>query len=281
MTNPWIVLLLLITLVVIVIGSYLAWPSRCPTELHTYPDGQVLLKPTGKSFENLDTFQQWWDKSEFKKVCKLPVATGKGGRKVEKTEIPPEKEKTYATTPINKVDDYEFSRIFGREEDGKMVVDKDEYNTILFDRTHDWVNKPYSSEERKQIAGRLPTIETFTGDTMQQVKEIVLKAYSSEPDYEPVLTQVGVNNWEVNELKPKRTSESDREVDTIQSTPDIDAHASFQYRTHHDIQSAIDPYFSNVSLPEGRYGPTNDPFGGPVPGMERMFGPTFDTTKWV
>ena len=248
-------------------------PPTCPTELHTYPDGRIVLKSTGKTFEDMNAFQEWWNTSEFKNNCPLPVLSGKGGRNTDTHDIPPENEKTYATTPINKVDDYEFTRIFGNE-------NKDDYNTILFDRTQDWVNKPYSSEERQQIAGRVPSIETFTGDASPQVMDIVLKAYSSEPDYEPVVTQVGVNQWEVNELKPKR-SESDY-VDTsipIMDTPhkqnnsnNSNIDVSFKSLT---ADADIDPYFSGLS------GSATDPFYGSVPGMERMFGPTFDTTNWA
>jgi hypothetical protein len=280
MTSPWVILLILIALVIVVIVSYIVWPSKCPTEIHTNPDGSIILKPTGKAFENMKAFQQWWLKSEFNGNCPVPVSIGKGGRNVvDKHELPPEKEKTYATTPINKVDDYEFSRIFGREEHGRMINDKEDYNIILFDRTQDWVNKPYSSEERKQIAGRISTTEAFSGnmDTKQKmVQDIVLKAYSSETDYEPVITQVGENNWEVNELKPKRTSEPTIEMDS--RNMDIDAHTSFKYRDSHDVSSAIDPYFASLSSPSGLYGPTPNEI---IPGMERMFGPTFDTTKWV
>ena len=272
MTNPWVILLILVVFGISVIVSYVVYPSKCPTEIHTKPDGQILLMPTGKSFENIDEFQRWWEKSEFKKSCPLPTITGKGGRNVDTQILPPEKEKEtmYATTPINKVDDYEFSRIFGTEENGRMVLNKEDYNTILFDRTQDWVNKPYSSEERQQIAGRLPTTEPFTGEIPKNVMDMVLKEYSSETEYEPVVTQMGENRWEVSELKPKRSSDSSSST-TVEKVVgmDIDAHSSFAARSTQDVSSAIDPYFSGLSS-----GPSG-------PRMERMFGPTFDTTNWA
>jgi hypothetical protein len=220
---------------------------------------------------------------------------------------------TYAKTPINKVDDY---------------------NRILFDRSQDWVNKPYSSDERKQIAARISTVEGFDG-VPKQVVDSVLQAYGTDTEYEPVITQTGENHWEVTELKPKRSSGktpvhtdqmgssnafqyrtkedvpssvdpyvSKLSSDSYQYGPDpvstqtwevterkpkrssgsvhmdpTDAHISFQYRTKEDIQNALDPYFSQLSSDSYRYGP--DPFVGPVPGMERVFGPTLHTTKWV
>lgn len=267
MTNPWIVVLILVAFGISVIISYVMYPSTCPTEIHTKPDGQILLMPTGKSFENIDEFQRWWKKSEFKKSCPLPTKTGKGGRNVDTSVLPPEKEKetTYATTPINKVDDYEFTRIFGTEENGRMVLGKEDYNRILFDRTQDWVNKPYSSEERQQIAARLPTTEGFTGEVPKNVMDMVLKEYSSETEYEPVVTQIGENWWEVSELKP--TSKTQTQTQTQrQPTMDIDAHSSFALRSSQDVSSAVDPYFSGLSS---------------EPGMERMFGPTFDTKNWA
>jgi hypothetical protein len=260
MSNPWIVFGVLLAFAVVVVSIYIMWPQECPAELHVLPDGTIRIVSTGKSFASMHAFQQWWTSSEFKDRCPIPLQSGKGGRIVETHEIPPEKEQTFTTMPIMKVDDY------------------DDYNRVLFDRTHDWVNKPYSSEERKQIAARISTVEGFDG-VPKQVMDSVLRAYGPDTEYEPVITQTGENHWEVHELTPKRSSgaapmqENDVHTDQIGVT---DAHVSFQYRTKEDVQSALDPYFGSDS---GRYGP--DPFAGPVPGMERMFGPTFDTTRWV
>jgi len=317
MTNPWIVFGVLLAFAAIVIGIYIMWPQECPAEIQVLPDGTIHIVSTGKSFESMHAFQQWWSSSEFKDRCPIPLQTGKGGRIVETHEIPPENEQTYAKTPINKVDDY---------------------NRILFDRSQDWVNKPYSSDERKQIAAQISTVEGFDG-VPKQVVDSVLQAYGTDTEYEPVITQTGENHWEVTELKPKRSSGktpvhtdqmgssnafqyrtkedvqssvdpyvSKLSSDSYQYGPDpvstqtrenhwevterkpkrssgsvlmepMDAHISFQYRTKEDIQNALDPYFSQLSSDSYRYGP--DPFVGPVPGMERMFGPTLHTTKWV
>jgi hypothetical protein len=151
----WLPIVGLAVLAVLVIGGiylYLVGAGRaavCPTELHRREDGKLVLKPDGQVFGDMNSFQQWWA-ANFVATCPLPRLTGAREVSVLVTDQPSSLgEETYAKTPINKVDDYEFSRIFGYERGGVMVEPRENYNRILLGRQTDWVDKPLSSDERR------------------------------------------------------------------------------------------------------------------------------------
>lgn len=345
--NPSAVIGLLFVLAIVVVVAYIMVGSRsasiCPSELHRRVDGSLELRPTGQTFHDMNAFQQWWHApggllaSPASMGCPLPLLTGAREVSVmEEDRFPGEQ--TYAKTPINKVDDYEFSRVFGYERDGHMVVPRENYNRILGERAFDWADRPLSSDERRDkymglregftASGELTSehlktekrasgsvAEGFSG-RMDPVREaaarygerrrkigdedleckmsrearevgvMVARAYDSDPNWEPVITKVGPHHWEVNELKPRRRygdideTVEERVVDTANDAVDV----RFKYREKPVVEDAIDPYFGfssgSGSLPfeSDRY--SSDPFMGPVPGMERMFGPTFETKKW-
>ena len=191
-----------------------------------------------------------------------------------------------------------------------MVEPRQDYNKILLERQTDWVEKPLSSDERRDKYKGLT--EGFTADGMlgsthlsvvkeaaarygerrpdssdpdvqckidreaRDVARMVADAYADDPAWEPVVTKVGPHNWEVNELKPRARRGSpaaaveEQVVDTNNDAVDI----RFRYREKQITDAALDPYFS------GYPSPTADPYQGTVPGMERMFGPTLDHKKW-
>lgn len=332
--NPSAVIGLLFVLAVVVVVTYTMIGSGsaavCPTELHRRVDGTLELRPTGQTFHDMNAFQQWWHApgGQASMRCPLPLLTGAREVSVmEEDRFPGEQ--TYAKTPINKVDDYEFSRVFGYERDGHMIVPRENYNMILTERTFDWADRPMSSDERrdkymglregftasgdlkseKKVAGA----EGFAGSMdstreavarygerrkigdddleckmsreAREVGEMVARAYDSDPNWEPVVTKVGPHHWEVNELKPRRRygdideTVEERVVDTANDAVDV----RFKFREKPVVEDAIDPYFGgfpqgNLPFASDRY--SSDPFMGPVPGMERMFGPTFDHKKW-
>lgn len=141
-------------------------------------------------------------------------------------------------------------------------------------------------------------IECKIGREAREVAGMVASAYESDPNWEPVVTKVGPHHWEVNELKPRRRygeideTVEERVVDTNNDAVDV----QFRFREKPVVEDAIDPYFGGFPSGESsitssaargfgglpfasdRY--STDPFMGPVPGMERMFGPTFDQKKW-
>jgi hypothetical protein len=297
----------------LVIVAYLVWGAgACDFEITRALDGSLTLQPSGRHFADMNEFQQWWHSSGANARCPLPRMTG--AREVEVVlaggaERGPEE--MWAKTPINKVDDYEFSRIFGYQVGDRMEIPPQNFNMILHQRSFDWADRPVSSDERK--GAYMGLVEGFTaegalssareaaarfgekgvfGDAdleckmsreAREVAHMVARAYESDPNFEPVITKVGPNQWEVTELKPRRRVADDtvedvvvdeRVVDTRNDTVDVE----FRYGPRRP-QDAIDPYFPSIPFDSDRRA-SSDPFYGPVPGMERMFGPTFDHKYW-
>ena len=312
-------------LAILVVG-YTLWStldnsaSACPPTLRRMTDGTLHLS-SGHTFPDMNTFQKWWHANREYANCPLP-------------DLTEAREDIYATTPINKVDDYEFSRIFGYERNGRMEVPRQHMNVILNRRAFDWPDRPLTSDERrakylglregfttqgdlKSVVLAEPSAEELVMEATRRygsrsrhhdddevqddldcrlsreardVASMVSAAYASDPNYEPVVTRVGKHQWEVNELKPRRRPTDqymepapDAVVDTGNDAVDI----GFEYREKEVVDTAtnarVDPYFTTTGdLPyySQREGDTSDAWYGPVPGMERMFGPTFDHKKW-
>jgi hypothetical protein len=302
-------------LAALVIVAYLIWGAgACDIELTRGLDGSLTLQPSGRRFADMNEFQQWWHSSGANATCPLPLMTGvrevdvimAGGAGRRARE-----EQTWAKTPINKVDDYEFSRIFGYEVNDRMEIPRQNFNMILQQRSFDWADRPISSDDRKSTY--LGLVEGFTaegdmtsareaaarfgekgvlGDAdleckmsreAREVAHMVARAYESDPNFEPVVTKVGPNQWEVTELKPRRrvAEETDNVVDERVVDTNNDA-VDIQFRYGPQMpEEAIDPYFPSIPFESDRRSRASaDPFYGPVPGMERMFGPTFDHKRW-
>ena len=308
---------MIVAVVVVIIadfggGLYFFSKSACDTAIHQNEDGSVRTHPSGRWFPDMNAFHQWAAREQ--QGCPLPILSGAKSKEVLKRESA---EQTYAQTPINKVDDFEFSRVFGYERGGRMEIPTQNFNVILNKRAFDWPDKPLSSDERRAKYMGLKEGFTATGhlgsvsadevvreavsrygevvDSAEQercarmsredreVTAMVERAYSSDKEYAPVLTKVGPHHWEVNELTPLKPNmardetEDSRVVNTANDAVDI----AFEYRQTEDINHAIDPYFPERDRPFTEPKKHSaDPYNGPVPGMERMFGPTFDHIKW-
>lgn len=292
-------------LTIMVMYRFMA-PHVCDAILYRNEDGSISAQPSGRWFPDMKAFQQWWSMEH--KDCKIPLLKDSKNRVILKEPSP---EQTYATTPIDKVDDYEFSRVFGYEHNGRMVVPPQDFDRILNKRAFDWADRPLSSDERRETYAGLKEGFTTTGELTslgmdevvreatarygerrkekderchresredREVAAMVAKAYSTDPEYEPVLTKVGPHHWEVNELRPivphmrKEDPEDNRIIDTSNSSVNID----YKYRQEEN-SAAVDPYFPGK---QGCKKNNDDPYQGYVPGLERMFGPTFDNVKW-
>jgi len=328
-----------IVLAACVVVIYMLFPSAdngCPKRLVRRKDGSLQLDE-GQVFPDMNAFQQWWQATVRK--CHLPILSG--AREVEVMQQEGGDEQMWAKTPIYKVDDYEFSRVFGIERNGHMDIPRQNFNMILNNRWFDWADKPLSSDERRDKYRGLTEGFTATGDlksivmgepsaedlvkeatsrygerrhldprhprnpakshhehneddeddidchVSREAKEVaamVAKAYEHDPNFEPVVTKVGANHWEVNELKPRRRhgEVKDQEVEERVVNTDNDAvDVQFRYRENKIVEDAIDPYFPNSWTSSGRNErKSSDPHYRPVPNMERMFGPTFEHKEW-
>ena len=297
--DTWIAVFVLVALAVGVIVAYMLWPKPAPACAHTIhrnTDGTLTLQPGDLSFPDMNAFQQWWHSSGMINQCPIPVLTG-----LERDVMEPEQ--TFATTPIYKVDDYEFSRIFGYERNGHMHIPRQNFNLMLEERTFDWADRPLTSDERRaQYRGlqegfsadgdlkseevvRDATIQYHPGNEEREVAKLVAAAYDNDPNWEPVVTKVGQNHWEVNELKQKRSISDLQPIvdDSVVNTADPKVNIQYQYpgSVSESMKEAIDPFFTGLGdLPSDHQRYRRDPYYGPVPGMERMMGPTFDHKKW-
>jgi hypothetical protein len=307
------VLVVLVTIVFVYLILPRSQELQCPI-VHRYEDGSFRVGD--QYFPERRSFEKWWAATG----CGAPVI-------VERRE---EEENLYARTPINKVDDYEFSRIFGYQAGNRMIVPEQNFDLILNQRRFDWPDQPLLADERSDKYRDLPpgvTEEFMDGRNGSNLKEIVLSeptaqelaveavsrygerrrrhrdqrveeietaesckisredrevaamvaATYTDPNFEPVVTRVGPHNWEVSELKQLRAP-SHEEAPRKNPYGKDDVDIRFKYRQAADAEEAIDPYFPVDHMPYGSN--ERDRFYGPVPGMERMFGPTFDTQHW-
>lgn len=331
--SSWLIVgVFVIVAILLVAGVYFFWsaPVRntegCPVELHRQGNGKLVLMPSGQTFADMNEFQQWWHASPDARRCPIPLLTGAfemeaAIRQDGALGTSPGGEQMWATTPIYKADDYEFSRIFGYEKGGRMIVPRQNFNLILEKRAFDWADKPLSSDERKGkymglvemfnaegevvksaeeaskktkpvivdkfIGGRIPTVEDARARYNEQpgpeedpdieckmsreareVAKLVERAYASDPDYEPVVTKVGANHWEVTELKPRRRTAEPVPIvfdERVVNTANQDVDVKFKYREDRVVDEALFPAMWD---------------GVPGQRVELPWPPTFDRVDW-
>lgn len=175
--------------------------TDCPTSAERGPDGHIHVNPGKKKFKTLVEYTNYLKELYAKgatcippKVTqnKEPVFGIRGGlgngqepleairmmgasRTVLDTNLQGEADGA-VKTPINKLDDYEYTRVFESERDSRNKIDVDDKNDLLKKRATDWSILPFNSEERAKqedvfIAGRMESAyrEPKTGvlfDTM-------------------------------------------------------------------------------------------------------------------
>jgi hypothetical protein len=329
-------------------------PPACPSEAVRGPDGRIHVKPGDQSFQTMADYIGYLGGLYSKgATCLAPqvknarepvfgVFGGQGNgetspkgfeletatRAVLDTREP---EETYALTKINKLDDYEYTRVEQSERDSRNKLSKAVKNELLEGRKLDWANLPFNSEARAAaedtfIAGRVEDMyrDPKTGvffknmqgggllppdeeaaqmreqkilssyrpteltkhvidNKTETVARLVNEMYKSDPKYEPVITKVDENKWEVSELRPRPQKETYAEGQTISLTmaqekgmtvppPSIDISDRLQ----------DDPYFDKTGVADvanNKFWDYKD-FNKWTPGLERMFAPTLDNKEW-
>ncbi len=361
--SAWGTVLLFAVLATLVVVAYMIWPVAgpkpvCPVRLTQNLDGSLSLSPQDMKFANMNEFQQWFHASGKDLVCPLPILDG-----AKEVEVPVagrgwSNEQTYAKTPINKVDDYEFARVFGFEKGGRMIVPRQNFNMILNDRTFDWADLPLSAEERrgkykgleegfaadgelrsmerlapgsrtavsadvggsanrKEVLGALTAANQDWDTKMQagqqdayssyareeedscpsakerkEIQKLAEKAYGNDPGFEPVVSKVGPNHWEITELRPKRrhVEFSDPVDNRVVNTADDSVDIQYRYGPDggersfgptaleqaraEDIGAALDPAVVG-ELPWG-----SERLGDVLGPIVRPYGPTRDHKSW-
>ncbi len=324
--------------------------NKCPTEAKRGPDGRIYIKPGTQSFGTLPDYIGYLrDLYAGGSTCippkvqpnretspgilggigngqEPPAATNIQG--AEREILNQSSETTSAKTPINKLDDYEYTRVFQSENQGRMSAGP---KPSITSHIMDWAKLPFNSEERAAaedefVSGRMESgfrdpksgvfFNLMEGKTLEPpdveaakqreqkilasyqptsiskhiidsetetVGKLVHDMYASDPAWEPVVTKVAENKYEVTELRPKPRVEQYEDNKAISLAtaeergiamppPTLDIHDRLQ----------DDPYFDKSGVGDrnnSRYWNYND-FKQWTPGLERMFAPTEGNKEW-
>jgi hypothetical protein len=327
----------------------------CPTSAIRGADGRITVQPGNKTFSTLSDYVGYLSGlysngatciPPMVKNNKTPVDGILGGlgngaeppvaanlqgptRTVLNTDL--NGETTSANTKINKLDDYEYTRVFQSERGDRNSIDSQSKNQLIQNRRLDWANLPFNSETRAQeedsfIAGRMESgyrepktgvfFNTIAGDNImppdveaaklreqkllaaykptditkhiidnetEAVANLVMKAYENDPNWEPVVTKVDENKWEVTELRPKPRKEKYADDKTAAAAmAEADTLAMPRPELQIDDRIRGDPYFDKTGVVDNdnkRFWNYND-FRKWTPGLERMFAPTADEKAW-
>lgn len=329
-------------------------PPVCPTEVSRGPDGRIHMKPGNKSFQTMADYVGYLSDLYTKgATCVAPrvrnarepipgVFGGQGNgttspkgvqlesatRSLLDTRVP---EETYVHTKINKLDDYEYTRIQQSERDTRNQLSTAVKNELLEGRKLDWANLPFNSEARAAaedefIAGRVEDMyrDPKTGvffknmqgggilppdedaarmreqkilssyrptelskhvidNKTETVARLVNEMYKSDPVYEPVITKVDENKWEVSELRPRPYKEKYTEGQAISLAMAQEKGYTVPPPSI-DISDRLkdDPYFDKSGVGDvanNKFWNYKD-FNKWTPGLERMFAPTLDNKEW-
>lgn len=158
--------------------------SGCPTAAIRGPDGRISVVPSGESFYTLSDYITYLNglyangsKCIPPQVIdnREPIPGILGG--VGNGAAPPQAfnletatrtvldtagngEETSARTGIDKLDDYEYTRVFQSEDISRNTISKEAKNDLMEKYNLDWANLPFNSAERAEkedefIAGRM------------------------------------------------------------------------------------------------------------------------------
>jgi len=331
--------------------------SGCPTAAIRGADGRISVVPSGESFYSLSDYITYLNGLYANgSQCippqvvdnREPVFGILGG--VGNGAAPPKAfdlegttrdvlntagngEQTSARTPINDIDDYEYTRVFQTEDQARNTISKEAKNDLMEKHILDWANLPFNSEERSEkeeafIAGRMDDawrdpksgvfFNTVDGKNVmppdvdaeylreqkimssyrptdisqhvidsetEQVANMVSKIYENDPNWEPVVTKIDDNKYEVTELRPKTRKElwEDSKTIGLATTAGFgneprDPKAAIQISD----QSRNDPFFDKggvVDKDNQRVWNYND-FRKWTPDLERQFAPTAANKAW-
>ena len=157
--------------------------TECPKEAVRMSDGTIQVQPGNHSYKTMKEYLDFLNGLYAKgSMCIPPKVTTKqipipgilGGlgtntespESVKKQGIDravldnsPTEQETYARTPIDKLDDYEYSRVFESESPMRNALTDKTKSDLMNKHTLDWANLPFNSEERSKqendfVAGR-------------------------------------------------------------------------------------------------------------------------------
>ena len=167
--------------------------AECPTKAQRTPDGHIQVQPGNKVFATMKEYLDYLNGLYASGSKCIPpkvenntqpipgimggLGTGKEGSESVKMQGASRevldyngKELAYAKTPINNLDDYEYSRVFESENTSRNGLSNKSKSELMNNHKTDWANLPFNSEKRSAkedefVAGRLEDVyrEPVTG----------------------------------------------------------------------------------------------------------------------
>jgi len=145
---------------------------ECPTSALRTPDGKIQIQPGNKIFNTMNEYLDYLKDLFAKgskcippKVVSSPV-TGILGGLGTNTEGPDavnmqaadrsvlnfssSDEETYTKKPLDKLDDYEYTRVFESESGIRNSLTKNTKSELMNKHKLDWANLPFNSEDRSE-----------------------------------------------------------------------------------------------------------------------------------
>lgn len=156
----------------------------CPVAAVRTPGGKIEVQPGSKVFDTMQDYLEYLNTLYAKgslcippkvKQQQLPIPGVLGGlgtntespdsvKRQGKTrtvlDFEPEEQEAYAKTPIDKLDDYEYTRVFERENSSRNAISTFSSNERINSHKLDWANLPFNSEDRSKqenefVSGRM------------------------------------------------------------------------------------------------------------------------------
>ena len=185
--------------------------AMCPSRAKYTSAGLITSEPGGKLFTSLDSYMQYYKYLASTGIECSFVSPSRDesllAHSVPKdAEVLTEDEQTYALTPIKKLDDYEYSRVFQIEKESRNELERTTVNALTAQRQFDWSQLPFNSEHRatneQDMSGRRlvegftatvtePFFNSIAGDNMapQDLQDIDEREQAILQQYSPKKTE--------------------------------------------------------------------------------------------
>jgi hypothetical protein len=217
----WLLFLMILCLVLLfgtylVFNGYLATPdlsdfvAKCPASAIQTSLGVITTQPGNKTFTSLESYNEYYKYLasmgiECSYVTPSPKEYKKELKEGKDVTDTVQDEQTYALTPIKKLDDYEFSRVFQVEKESRNELERTTVNALTAQRQFDWSQLPYNSSGRagheqemngKRVEGFTATVtepfySSLSGDSLmpRDEQELDEKERAILQQYSPKKTE--------------------------------------------------------------------------------------------
>jgi hypothetical protein len=217
----WLLFLMILCLVLLfgtylVFNGYLSTPdlsdfvAKCPASAVQTSLGVITTQPGNKTFTSLESYNEYYKYLasmgiECSYVTPSPKEYKKELKEGKDVTDTVQDEQTYALTPIKKLDDYEFSRVFQVEKESRNELERTTVNALTAQRQFDWSQLPYNSSGRagheqemngKRVEGFTATVtepfySSLSGDSLmpRDEQELDEKERAILQQYSPKKTE--------------------------------------------------------------------------------------------